>query len=200
MNNNSHKLDTLREALACLEQQQVAGGSGAFFDHEKEEKKSAVRKRALLLLDQRARSHSELRQRLLALEFDGAIVDDVLEDLTRSRLLDDLSFASEWVRQRAQRRGKSSKALDLELRDKGVDESTRARALAQIDHADERETAHAVAVKKARSETRIPEDRAEYNKALRRVVGALARRGFPSGLSMEMARQALDDRCAELRE
>lgn len=194
----AQKLEKLRIALEEFTERQNAGETSGFFDHEAEEKKATVRRRALLLLDQRARSRSELYKRLLALDLEEEIINEVLGDLTRAKLIDDEAFAREWVRQRAQRRGKSARALDMELRDKGVDSQTRALALEQIDSDDERETARAVAEKKARSESRIPEDRADYDKALRRIVGALARRGFPAGLSMELSREALDNRIADL--
>ncbi|ALC06142.1 Regulatory protein RecX [Corynebacterium deserti GIMN1.010] len=193
------KLEKLHRALNNFTRAHSRGESD-FFDLEHEEKKAEVRRRALLLLNQRARSIHELTTRLYALEFEHSIVDDVVEDLTRSNLLDDESFAMEWVRQRAARRGKSSRVLDKELKEKGVDKHLRDLALAQIDAADERSTARAVAVKKARSETRVPADRHDYDKALRRVLGALARRGFPAGLSMELAREALDERIAGLQE
>lgn len=195
----TQKLERLRAALEEFTARQNSGETSGFFDHEAEEKKAQVRRRALLLLDQRARSRSELQKRLNALEFEEEVITEVLDDLMRAKLIDDEAFAREWVRQRAQRRGKSARALDMELRDKGVDSQTRALALEQIDADDERETARAVAQKKARSESRIPEDRADYDKALRRIVGALARRGFPAGLSMELSREALDERIAGLK-
>ncbi len=195
----AQKLEKLRAALEEFTERQNAGETSGLFDHEAEEKKAEVRRRALLLLDQRARSRSELHKRLVALEFEEEVIDEVLSDLMRAKLIDDEAFAREWVRQRAQRRGKSSRALDMELRDKGVDSEIRALALEQIDAVDERETARRVAEKKARSESRIPEDRADYDKALRRIVGALARRGFPAGVSMELSREALEQRIAHLQ-
>ena len=195
----AQKLEKLRAALEEFTERQNAGETSGLFDHEAEEKKAEVRRRALLLLDQRARSRSELHKRLVALEFEEEVIDEVLSNLMRAKLIDDEAFAREWVRQRAQRRGKSSRALDMELRDKGVDSEIRALALEQIDAVDERETARRVAEKKARSESRIPEDRADYDKALRRIVGALARRGFPAGVSMELSREALEQRIAHLQ-
>lgn len=185
------RIDQLRQALADFR-------PGSLFDHEAEEAKAAVRKRALLFLDARARSRHELRGRLLDLEFEEAVVDDVLDDLAGVGLLDDAAFAHEWVRQRHARRGKSSRVLDRELQDKGVDSATRADALEQIDAADEEATARALAEKKARSVRTVPADRAERDKALRRIVGVLARRGFAQGMSLRIARDALDERVAQL--
>ena len=191
------KIEQLRQALA----DHAAGGSRTgLFDAESEEAKASVRRRALGLLDQRARSREELRGRLIDAEFEPGAVDEVIDDLTRVGLVDDAAFAREWVRQRHARRGKSASALDRELRDKGVDASIRAEALEQIDAEDEEVTARKFAEKKARALREAPADYQEYQKALRRVVGVLARRGFPNGMSMQIAREVLDARIEDLSE
>ena len=113
------------------------------------------------------------------------MVADVIADLERDRLIDDALFAQEWVRQRHQRRGKSKAVLDRELREKGIAASIRGEALDIINEDDEREKAHELAVKKARS---VKYDcscqQGRLRQALRRIVGVLARRGFPQGMSM----------------
>ena len=169
-------------------------------DENREKALSRVRERALLLLDSRARSRQELRDRLVKAEFEPELVDEVLDSFQRNGLVDDLAFAREWVRQRFERRGKSAAMLDVELQRKGVGEADRAEALSVIDRDDEREVARALATKKAKQVKRIPEDRQQRDKELRRIVGVLARRGFNSGMSLELAREALDERCAELEE
>lgn len=188
------KLARLQEALEAYE----AGQTPGLFDKAAEEAKAPIRKRALGLLDQRARSREELRQRLIKAEFEPSLIDEVLDSLENSGLIDDEFFAREWVRQRAARRGKSSRALDLELREKGVSSEVRAEAVAQISEEDEATTARAVAEKKARSVKAEPADRAEYDKVLSRIMGALARRGFPAGLSMSIAKEELEKRISEL--
>lgn len=81
---------------------------------------------------------------------------------------------------------------------KGISSAVRAQALEQIDQEDEEDMAWKLAVKKARSIKHVPEDRGERDKALRRIVGVLARRGFNEGMSLSLARRALDERCEEL--
>ena len=189
---------TSREQKIAQLKEAIAGFTPGQFDHEAEEAKAAVRRRALGLLDVRARSRQELRERLIEAEFEPVVIDDVLDDLAAVNLIDDAAFAREWVRQRHARRGKSARVLEQELRQKGVDSATRAEALDQIDAADEESTARALAEKKARSIREVPADRAETDKALRRIVGVLARRGFPQGMSLRIAREALERRIAEL--
>lgn len=186
------------EKLARLQRAIDEFEEGDLFDARRDEALAPVRKRALGLLDQRARSRHELRERLIKAEFAPELVDEVLDSLERASLVDDSSFAHEWVRQRAARRGKSARALDLELRDKGVAAAIRADALAQISEEDEEAQARALAEKKARAVKAVPADRAEYDKALRRVVGVLARRGYSSELTVRVARESLDERIETL--
>lgn len=188
---NPDKIAQLQEAI-----ENFTGGQ--IFDERRDEELAPIRKRALLLLDQRARSRYELRERLLKLEFEEALVEEVLDSLESSSLIDDTLFASEWVRQRSRTRGKSTRALDLELREKGVAAGIRAEALSQVTPADEEARARAVAEKKARDVKSAPADRAEYDKALRRVVGVLARRGYGSELTMRVAREELNARIDSL--
>lgn len=185
-----HKVAQLKAALEHFQ-------PGTLFDREEEQALAPVRTRALRLLDQRARSKSELRSRLISAEFDPKLVERVLDSLENSGLVNDAVFASEWVRQRSQRRGKSVRALDMELLDKGVAEPVRQEALSQITAEEEEAAARAVAEKKAREVKAAPSDRAEYDKHLRRIVGVMARRGYSSALSLRLGRDVLDARIAE---
>lgn len=189
--------EKLARLQAAIEEYE-SGTSPGLFDRAAEEALAPVRKRALGLLDQRARSRHELRERLIKAEFAPELIDEVCDEFERTGLLNDQAFANEWVRQRATRRGKSSRALDMELKEKGVAAAVRAEAVSQLSEDDEYEIAHGIAEKKARSVRSAPADRAEYDKGLRRIVGALARRGFPSGMSFSISKQVLDQRIDEL--
>lgn len=196
---SAEKVEKLRQALQEFEATgRAGGGAGGFIDREAEEAKAPVRQRALGLLNQRARSRHELAQRLERADFDPQVIAEVLDDLERAHLLDDASFAHEWVRQRHARRGKSRAALNRELAHKGVSQSERDDALEQIDDADEESMAYKIAEKKARSIKAIPGDRHEYDKALRRVVGAIARRGFAESMGFRIAKACVDERLREL--
>lgn len=175
-------------------------GQEPLIDETREKALSRIRERALLLLDSRARSRQELWDRLVKAEFEPELVDEVLDSFQRNGLVDDLAFAREWVRQRFEWRGKSAAMLDVELQRKGVREADRMEALSVIEDEDERQVARGLAVKKARQVKTVPVDRQQRDKELRRIVGVLARRGFNSGMSLEIAREALTDRCAELEE
>ncbi|WP_293777966.1 recombination regulator RecX, partial [uncultured Corynebacterium sp.] len=169
------KLEKLRQALESYES---GDAGGQLVDANAEAAKAPVRSRALGLLDQRARSRKELRDRLVAADFEPDVVEDVVDDLAGVGLVDDETFAKEWVRQRHARRGKSARALNVELKEKGVEAADRAAALEQITEESEEAVARRVAEKKARTLKSVPADRHERDKFLRRIVGTLARRGY----------------------
>ncbi|MCZ9308482.1 regulatory protein RecX [Corynebacterium uberis] len=192
----AHKLRALQEAIAAVGQE----GTGRLFDAQEETAMAAVRQRALRLLDHRARSRHELHTRLREHDYPEPVIDKVLAQLEESRLIDDRTFAQEWVRQRRNRRGKSTRMLDVELEKKGISATVRREVLADIDDEDEQRLAAEVAAKKARSLTTPPADYAQRTKALRRIAGALARRGFSESVALPAATQALDERVAQLQQ
>ncbi|MBC3185382.1 regulatory protein RecX [Corynebacterium sp. zg-331] len=185
------KLERLRTALANYRPR-------GLIDEREEKDKAAVRESALGLLDYRARSRRELQRRLLDKDYDPALVTEVLNDLQEVGLVDDAAFAQEWVRQRSRGRGKSSRALAQELKDKGVADRECQEALGQISREEERETARGLARKKASGIKEVPRDYRGQAKDLRRVVGVLARRGFSEGMSLALAREAVEERYREL--
>lgn len=195
------KVRRLQEAI--LEAQQSANGD-AIVDEELEERLAPLKAKATRLISHRDRSIEELRSRLLEMTgpegdpVEPELVDLVVDRCVANGMLDDGRFAHEWVRQRQHNQRKSVSVLRRELRDKGVASAVIEDALAQIDQADQDEILEALVTKKAGTVTTVPADRGEYEKALRRIVGVAARRGFPEGRSLQFARQALDARVAEL--
>ncbi|MDO5029230.1 MAG: regulatory protein RecX [Corynebacterium sp.] len=191
----------VRETIEKLAEQIAAADGSSLYDAGREESKAPIRAKALRLLDQRMRSRQELLDRLSAVEeFPAEMIEEVIEDLARSGLVNDNQFASEWVRQRFAARGKSKMVLDRELRDKGIGSSQRAAALEQITHNDEKVVARKLAAKKAATIKTVAADYNAKQKDLRRVVGVLARRGFPAELSMEIAREELDEQYRRLQQ
>ncbi len=96
-------------------------------------------------------------------------------------LIDDADFARMWV---AGRPGVSSRRLRDELRLKGVPTDDIQGAVGAIDHDDDLQSARAFAVKKLRSLASV-----EAVVRDRRLAGALARRGFGSGIVAEVLRE-----------
>ncbi|MGZ4626196.1 MAG: regulatory protein RecX [Kineosporiaceae bacterium] len=96
----------------------------------------------------------------------------VLDRFDEVGLIDDAAFARAWVTSRQAGRGLGRRALQAELRAKGVDPQVAASAVALVDDDDEREAARRLVDRRLRGMARL--DRAT---ATRRLVGMLARKG-----------------------
>lgn len=196
-------VEKLREAVAAVERGQH---QAPLVDESLEERLAPLKNKATRLISHRDRSTEELRRRLTATDgIDGEpaepeLVDIVIERCTANGMLDDHRFATEWVRQRQKNQRKSVTVLRRELRDKGVAAPLIDEALSLIDPEDQDAVLRELVTKKAATVSSVPGDRKEYDKYLRRIVGVAARRGFPEGKSLAMARDALDARLAELRD
>ena len=93
------------------------------------------------------------------------------------------------VRSRRASRGLAPRALALELRRAGIDEETAAAALADLeveqDESDE-EVATRLVRRRLRSMRGLEDD-----VALRRLVGMLARKGYPPAFAARLVREVL---------
>ena len=96
-------------------------------------------------------------------------------------LVDDAAFAREWVEQRQSGRGLARRALAQELRRKGIDDEVAREVLDEIDADDEVEAARTLVRAKLRSVRSLDRD-----KAVRRLVGMLARKGHSSSVGFRV--------------
>lgn len=126
--------------------------------------------RILKFLAVRPRSEAEVRQRLRRQGVDDTLQTALLERLRRAGLLNDADFAQQWVENRATFRPRSKRALQAELRHKGVPENLQPAALGAVDDA---HAALLAARKRAPRWATLPW--AEFRQKL---GGFLARRGF----------------------
>ena len=90
------KVEALRQAIANYS----PGEGELFLDAAEEERLAPIKAKAVRLINHRARSTEELRQRLLEAEFEPEGVEEVIDRCTANGMLDDAEFANEWVRQR----------------------------------------------------------------------------------------------------
>jgi regulatory protein len=147
-----------------------------------------------ILLDQltgQARSRSELAGKLAAKNVPDDVASRLLDRFEEVGLVDDEAFARAWVSSRGPAgsgggKGLARRALAQELRRKGVSDEVAREALDEIDPADEEETARALVRKKLRAMRGLDPD-----KATRRLVGALARKGYPPGLAFSVVKDEL---------
>lgn len=155
---------------AARRHQDVGGAEGSPSGGSLEQAKEAC----LRLLAVRARSRAELAQRLSAKGFAAEVIEQSLDRLAEVGLVDDAEFARQWVRQRHSFSGKGRQALAQELRRKGVAPEEATAALDDITADDEYERATELVRRKLRT---LPAD-LDREKAIRRLVGMLARRGY----------------------
>ena len=156
---------------------------------------AVAREICLRLLTERARTRQELAQTLRKRGVPDDAAGTVLERFDEVGLIDDAAFAGQWVRSRHNQRGLARRAIAVELRRKGVADEVAQEALAEVDTASEEQRARELVDRKLRT---IPADTPERRAtAARRLVGMLARRGYPGGIAYRVVREALAAHGAE---
>lgn len=112
----------------------------------------------------------------------------VLDRFTEVGLIDDAAFAQAWVSTRQAGRGLAKRALAQELHRMGIDKEVAGVALATLDPEAEEEAARALVQRKLRSMR--GQDAAVMT---RRLLGMLARKGYPSDIAFRVVRTELSD-------
>ncbi len=132
------------------------------------------------------RSRSQLEQALRRKECPDDVAAAVLDRMEEVGLVDDTAYAGMLVRSQQAGRGLARRALAQELRRKGVDDETAQAALDEVDPHDEEDRARELVAKKMRSMSGL-----DPLVQTRRLAGMLARKGYPSELSMRIVREAV---------
>jgi regulatory protein len=153
-----------------------------------------AREICLRLLAVRPRTRAELAQALRKRGIDEDVTAAVLNRYDEVGMIDDAAFARAWVTSRHHGRGLASRALAQELRRRGVSKEDTNEALSELDAETEAQTALDLVTRKLRSMHGEPEA------IFRRLVGMLARKGYPPGVALRAVKEALASRDAELAE
>jgi regulatory protein len=140
----------------------------------------------LRLLDQRARTRAELAAALQrkGVPDDAAVA--VLDRLGEVGLIDDAALADGFALAQHRERGLAGRAVAMKLRRRGVDEAVVQSAVGQIDGESERAAAERLVARKLASLHGVSPDA-----QARRLIGLLARRGYPAGLAHDVVRATL---------
>jgi len=153
---------------------------------------SAARTICLRLLTVRPRSRAELAKALHQRGIPDDRAEDVLVRFGEVGLIDDEAFAAAWVSSRHAGRGLSRGALEGELRSRGVAPAIVSAAVEGLDTDTEFATARRLVAR------RVPALRgAAADVRLRRLVGLLARKGYPTGLAVRVVREVLAESIAD---
>ncbi len=142
----------------------------------------------------RPRTRAELQTALSKRGVADEVASAVLDRYSEVGMIDDAAFARAWVNSRHHSKGLATRALAQELRRKGVDQEVATNALSELDSDTEAQTALDLALRKLRT------TRGEPEQVFRRLVGMLARKGYPGGVAVRAVKEALATRDAELAE
>lgn len=152
-----------------------ADGSNAAFD------------RLLRKLRRRGLSVAEATSALIADGVDRAAAEGYVAELQRRRWLSDADLAEQLVHAAVARKGEGRRAIAQTLAKRGIPRDIADDALGALPD-DDADRALDFARSKARGMAALDRDT-----ALRRLMGQLARRGYPGSVAMAAARQALDE-------
>ena len=141
---------------------------------------------ALHKLTARACTRHELDHALQAKKVPRAAIDAVLDRLEEVGLVDDASFAADWVVLRQQRRHLSRRVLRRELQAKGVERSEIDSALDHVDLDAERRSARELVERKRAAMNGLSRE-VQY----RRLAGMLSRRGFDTATTTRVLTEVL---------
>ncbi|MCW3813369.1 recombination regulator RecX [Micromonospora sp. DR5-3] len=142
----------------------------------------------------RPRTRAELAGALTKRGISEEVAAQVLDRYDEVGIIDDAAFARAWVTSRHAGRGLARRALANELRQRGVDGEVASEALGELDEETEAETARALVERKLRTA------RGEPDAVFRRLVGMLARKGYPPGVAIRAVKDALAAQSAEAAE
>ncbi|GAA2113144.1 regulatory protein RecX [Nocardioides bigeumensis] len=142
-----------------------------------------------ILLDQltgRARTRRELADKLSARNVPDDLAQALLDRFEEVGLVDDEAFAKAWVADRQRARGLAPRAIAQELRRKGVDDEVAREALDELTGESQAEAARTLVRRKLRSTRGL-----DTTVATRRLVGMLARKGYPASLAFRIVKDEL---------
>jgi len=146
----------------------------------------AARQICLHQLEFAPRTRAELAAVLRRKGIEDTVAEQVLGRFAEVGMIDDALFAQMWVASRHRGRGLAGRALQQELRRKGVDDGDIAEAVATLAPEQEAATARELVDRKLRSTRGLATDA-----RVRRLAGMLARKGYPAGLAFRIVRDAL---------
>lgn len=142
----------------------------------------------LRMLDQRARSRSELATALRKRGVPDDVASAVLDRFADVGLVDDAALANTMALAQHRERGLAGRAVAAKLRRRGLDDDVVATAVGQIDRDSEYRAAQTLVSKRLRSLGGL-----EPAAQARRLVAMLGRRGYPPGLAVDVVRATLAD-------
>lgn len=141
----------------------------------------------LRLLTAAPRTRAQLASALRRRGVPAQAAEAVLGRFTEVKLIDDQLFASAWVESRHHGRGLSGRVLATELRQRGVSAEHIKTAVSELSPDQEAATARALV------DRRLAGTRGQPAAGrVRRLIGVLARKGYPPALAYRVVQEALE--------
>jgi regulatory protein len=152
-----------------------------------------ARQICLRMLTTAPRTRAQLAAALQRSGVPDEAAEAVLGRFAEVKLIDDAMFAAAWVESRHHSRGLSGRALAAELRHRGVASEDIRAAVDHLSPEQEVATARSLVAR------RLAATRGQPTQArVRRLVGMLARKGYPPALAYRVAREALEQEGVDL--
>ena len=166
---------------------------GPASDADEADPEAVARLICLRMLTAAPRTRAQLASALRRRGVPEAAAEAVLGRFTEVKLIDDATFASAWVESRHHGRGLAGRALAAELRNRGVASGDIQAAVDRLDPEQEVATARSLVA------SRLAATRGQPTPArVRRLIGVLARKGYPQALAYRLAREALEQEGVDL--
>lgn len=195
-------IEELAEHIAAIEAGEAAPGEGSnphrggvFRDSDTEKAVVKECRYVLGLLAHRSRSEAEIRSKLAERVCDEEILEEIMRRLDGAGLIDDEAFARAWIEQRRAHKLLGTAALRRELEGKGVSSRDINTALEEAAPYDsEKERCQTLARERLAKELRKSggAESLDRGAVLRRIGGALARRGYSENLTLFVLNRELD--------
>jgi regulatory protein len=154
---------------------------------------TVAREICLRLLTAMPRSRAQLADALRRKNVPDQVAERVLGRFADVGLIDDAAFSQAWVQSRHIGRGLARRALAAELRQRGVAAETVSAAVETLDSDQEETTARELIARRLAGTRGL-----DPAKRMRRLVGVLARKGYPAELAYRVVRETLAEEGAEV--
>lgn len=115
------------------------------------------------------------------------IIDAIIQKALDNNWLNDERYAENFTRSKQEYSKLGKRAIKMELMKKGIDSETASEAIVDIDSESEREQAMELVLKQLPKTQNL-----DKQKRINRILGMLARKGYPSDIAYSVIREAMD--------
>lgn len=156
-------------------------------DTRQADPEALARQICLKMLTAAPRTRAQLAAAISRRGVPDDVAEAVLGRFAEVKLIDDAMFASAWVESRHYGRGLAGRALAAELRQRGVEADDIQAAIGELKPEQEIATARALVARRLAGTRGQP-----LQARTRRLMGVLARKGYPQALAYRVVREALE--------